>query len=67
MEVTKKSTLTGSTNTMDLPITSEQLYWYNNGMLAQEAFPSLTPPQREFLISGITPDEWDKYFGALES
>jgi hypothetical protein len=29
------------------------------GALAQEAFPSWTPDEREFLISGVCPKCWD--------
>jgi hypothetical protein len=29
----------------------------------QDAFPQLDADQREFLISGITPEEWDATFG----
>lgn len=30
--------------------------------LIQEILPDFTPEQREFLISGYTPDEWNTYF-----
>ena len=38
--------------------------WYAwfNGKLAQDAFPFLSASEREFLITGITPEEWDKLF-----
>ena len=35
----------------------------NRGMLIQTAYPELTPDQREFILSGITPDEWEATFG----
>jgi hypothetical protein len=35
---------------------------YENGMLIQDAFPLLTTSEREFLITGITDDEWDELF-----
>lgn len=35
---------------------------YAGGALIQNAFPFLTPDQREFLMTGITPDEWDDLF-----
>lgn len=28
----------------------------------QTAFPQLSDPQREFLLTGITPGEWDEMF-----
>ena len=33
-----------------------------NGSLIQNAFPTLTPSQRELLITGICDDCWDKMF-----
>ena len=38
--------------------------WYKwmDGYFIQEAFHFLTPEEREFLITGITPDEWNEIF-----
>lgn len=33
---------------------------YKKGALMQNAFPFLSAEEREFLISGTTPEEWDK-------
>jgi len=33
------------------------------GMPAQQAFPTLSASEREFLISSICPDCWDEMFG----
>jgi len=64
--VTKISLLTGDTNKVVLPITQDD---YNKaeqarkeGMLIQDAYPTLSLAEREFLISGVTPEEWDKFF-----
>lgn len=38
--------------------------WLHGGKLAQDAFPFLSHEEREFLISGITPDEWNEIFGS---
>jgi hypothetical protein len=35
---------------------------YVNGALIQDAFPFLAPPEREFIMTGTTPAEWDKLF-----
>jgi hypothetical protein len=32
------------------------------GELAQDVFPHLSSSQREFIISGITEEEWDEAF-----
>jgi hypothetical protein len=39
---------------------------YNNGALMQNAFPFLSPDEREFLISGTTAEEWEAMFGEEE-
>ena len=47
---------------------SEADYWnWKGGELAQDAFPYLTAEEREFLISGICPDCWNKIFGGKEN
>ena len=68
LEVTRKSILSGKTNTMTLDITQEHLDRYEQvgGLLIQAVFPNLSKEEREFLISGITPDEWNNTFGEEE-
>jgi len=62
--VHKVSMLTGKESCMVLPLRSGQLdYWLTSGTLVQDAFPQLSDSAREFLISGITPEEWNKAFG----
>jgi hypothetical protein len=42
---------------------SERWYnWQMKGQLIQNAFSNLNNEQREFLITGITPAEWDETF-----
>lgn len=38
-------------------------YYLNNPVLIQDAFPELDNNQREFIKTGITPEEWDKFIG----
>ena len=46
---------------------NEMDYWdWQDGMLAQEAFPYLSPEEREMLISGICPTCWEKTFADEE-
>lgn len=50
-----------------MPINIEELSqcWYNWQMKAlhiQEAFPHMIPEYREFLLTGITPEEWNEIF-----
>ena len=53
---------------MDINITAQELLDFTNGVsgLAQEAFPQLSIDEREFIISGIHPVEWNELFGELE-
>ncbi len=39
--------------------------WQIKGDFAQDAFHFLTPEAREFLISGISPNEWNDLFGDI--
>lgn len=39
---------------------------WQDGMLAQDAFPYLSADEREKLISGICGECWEKYFGSDE-
>jgi len=44
-------------------VEEEKYERYMNGISPiQFIFPDMSTDDREFLISGFTPDEWDKYF-----
>ena len=62
--VHKKSTVSGRVNSMLLPTTQGKIeYWIESGKLIQDVMPDLNDNQREFLMSGITPREWNDMFG----
>lgn len=68
MQITRRSEVSGRDNTMDLPVTEQQLInWLGTkdspGQLIQHVMPHLSNEQREFLISGCTPEEWAKVVG----
>lgn len=44
-------------------IPGPELYAYRSGQLIQDAMPSVSLDEREFLISGTCPACWDKLFG----
>jgi len=49
---------------MDLNVTEEQLNRYNSGRFTiQDCFPNLSADEREFIKTGITPEEWEEVFG----
>lgn len=58
MIIEKQSVLTGVYHTRDIPVTEEQLDRHRKGELIQDVCPELTGDDREFLITGITPEEW---------
>jgi hypothetical protein len=56
------SGIQGARSAGDLQQMTEGRIAYNNGALIQKAFPFLNADQREFLMSGLTPDEWNAIF-----
>jgi hypothetical protein len=70
MIVTKKSTLTGKENTLNIDVTPEQLARIENRMntteLIQNIVPNLSMADREFLMTGITNEEWIRMFGEID-
>jgi len=60
MLITRKSMLTGVERTLDIPCTQAQLDAWSQGQdLIQRIMPDLTADQREFIMTGCTPEEWD--------
>jgi len=56
----------GVTRTLDIPITMSQIQSYNEGAYVQVAFPQLSPSEREFMMTGITDEEWNDAFEGEE-
>jgi hypothetical protein len=63
MIITRISPFSRKTNSLDLPVTDEQMKKYEDGALLQDAFPHLTRAEREFIKSGLTADDWKAIFG----
>ena len=63
MLITRRSPLSGKVNTRDIPVTEAQLANWEAGMLIQNAMPNLSADDREFIKTGITPEEWDAALG----
>lgn len=64
MKVTRTSIATGITRTLGLDITEEQLARIEmREDLIQNIVPHLSPSAREFLMTGITDEEWDQMWG----
>lgn len=63
MIIERTSPLTGKKHKRDLDITLTQLnLWESKRLLIQDAFPDLSAEDREFIMTGITPEEWDDAF-----
>jgi hypothetical protein len=63
MMITRKSMFTQREHTMEIDVTHEQLAAWRGGMLIQEAMPHLSADEREFIMTGVTPTEWNDTFG----
>ena len=66
MRILRTSRLTGNTSAMNIDITQAQLDAWVDGSLIQNVMPNISADEREFIITGITPDEWDAEFGELD-
>lgn len=63
MKITRKSRVSGIERTKEFPsVTEEQMERWDHGELIQNVFPELSDDDREFIMTGITPDEWDELF-----
>lgn len=66
MIITRISPISGKIHSLDLDITEEQVAAWQAGAYIQNAFPNLSPDEREFLKTGITAEEWEAMFGGEE-
>jgi len=64
----RKSLISGEETTMDLDVTEEQLLEFCTPCRRkiQDIFPRLSLEEREFILTGITPQEWDDNLGEEE-
>lgn len=62
VDVEQVSPFNGKPSTMRMMLDLGDVEDWEHGTLIQTAMPYLTADQREFLISGITPEEWEKAF-----
>lgn len=58
MLITRQSLITGTTRTLDIPVSQEQLDLWKSGVYIQDAMPELPQELREFIMTGITAEEW---------
>jgi hypothetical protein len=63
--VERQSSISGIVNSMCLPITADDVIAFakdGGKTLIQDLLPQLNAEQREFLKTGITPEEWNNIF-----
>ena len=63
MKITRTSMFTGIERTLDLPITEAQIAQWQAGGLIQNVMPELSADEREFVMTGVTAQEWAGEFG----
>jgi len=61
MIIRRANIFTGRVRELELDVTQEQIKRWQNGELIQNAMPHLSADEREFLVSGMLPEEWDAY------
>jgi len=71
MLITKISPLSNKENTLEIGIHPAIYKHWNSKdpqdrILIQDMFPDISSSEREFLLTGITPTEWDEHFGSEE-
>jgi hypothetical protein len=69
MEIVRQSQLSGAIRVMEIDITEEQLARVENRRANQELIQNIVPhlpkEEREFLVTGITPEEWELAFADM--
>jgi hypothetical protein len=60
MLITRISPYSGKKNTKDINVTEEQLNNWANGMLIQRAMPNVSIDDREFIINGMTKEDYEE-------
>ena len=63
MRITRKSAISGIERTRDIPVNPEDYITWDKGYAnIGEAMPYLSDSDKEFILSGILPGEWETVF-----
>ena len=66
MLIRRKSVVSGTIRSRNIPVNPEDfLAWENNLGSIEDLMPYLNDVDREFILSGMTPDEWKEAFVEL--
>jgi hypothetical protein len=63
MQIKRKSVISGIERTRNIPVDpNDYMLWKTGTASIQDVMPYLSDSDREFILSGITDDEWDTAF-----
>ena len=66
MQITRKSVISSIQRTMDIPVNPEDfMAWQSGYGNIQDLMPYLSLDHREFILSGITAEEWNAAFAEI--
>ena len=63
MWIKRQSAISGIERTRNIPVNPDDFFLWKNGEgSVEDLMPYLTDSDRDFILSGITGDEWDDIF-----
>lgn len=67
MRITRKSVISGIERTRDIPVNPEDyIAWQKYDLSIQDAMPYLSDDDKAFILTGITPQEWNDAFAKAD-
>jgi hypothetical protein len=67
MQITRKSVISGIQRTKEIPVNPEDfMAWQAGHGNIQDLMPYLSLDDREFILSGITSEEWNAAFAEID-
>jgi len=60
MKIKRKHPFTGELNEREISITPQQLSSWYNGISIQNAMPNISADDREYILTGLLPGEYDE-------
>ena len=66
MLIKRRSPFSGKENERDIPVNDYQMKMWMKGTPIQIAMPNVSADDREFILTGITAEEWDEMVADVE-
>ncbi len=66
MLIKRRSPFSGKENERDIPVNEYQMKMWMKGTPIQIAMPNVSADDREFILTGITAEEWDEMVADVE-